>query len=906
MLRGRETEQGAIAALLDEAWTSRGGAFVLRGPAGIGKSALLADAVARAEGMLVLRTQGIQSESDLAFSALHQLLLPIVRLVDRLNPNQAMALRVGLGERPASGRNDRFLVYSATLALVAEAAETRPVLCVVDDAQWLDEESANAMLFTARRVGVERVAMIFAARDQEETKFDAPGLPTVALSGLPTDAAQALLEESAGAAVDPGVTTALLEATGGNPLALVELPGALTPEELSGEEPLPASLPVPDAVARAFLGRVRRLAPEVQTFLLVAGAEGSGDLAAIQHAALAQGCDDDALASAEASALVQTRRDRLEFRHPLVRSAVYDAAPTAQRRAVHAALADALAHQGQPDRRAWHRAAAATGPDPAIADELEKVGERAAARGAPAAASAAFERAAALSSTVEAGASRRWRAAEQARLAGHHRRALNLLRAARSLTEDPLLIADLDLIRGAVELVSGSTASAEQVLLGAARDVQALDTGRALQLLVVGAQAAALADHAEAGVEIGRIAAALPRGQTPLEVFFADLLVGCGHYLSGDLAAALEPLRSAVRAAPEFEQSMLLTWGSRAAYYIGDDEAAFQLDSRAVSLARAAGALGDMLPPLQRLALSEILLGHWSSAAAHGAEATRFATETGQPNMASLPTAWLALLAAYRGDTAGLDAHLASADELLVEHPMAVAAEAMLWARAVREGRAGEAGAAVEHLRRVTSTGIALLASLDRVEVAVQAGQDDQAEEWLGPLARFAETTAADWAAARVSHCRALLGPAADAVGHFEQSLAHHRRSLRPFEWARTELAYGELLRRNGRRVDARAHLRTALTTFDDLGAQPWAERARQELRASGEKIRRAPPTAAAQLTAQELQVTKLVAAGLSNREVAAQLFVSPRTVDFHLRNVFTKLGVTSRSQLAQRDLQLS
>ncbi len=242
-----------------------------------------------------------------------------------------------------------------------------------------------------------------------------------------------------------------------------------------------------------------------------------------------------------------------------------------------------------------------------------------------------------------------------------------------------------------------------------------------------------------------------------------------------------------------------------------------------------------MLPPLQRLALSEILLGHWSSAAAHGAEAARFAKETGQPNMASLPTAWLALLAAYRGDTADLDTQLANADELLAEHPMAVAADAVLWARAVSEGRAGEAGVAVEHFRRVTSSGISLLASLDRVEVAVQAGQDDQAEEWLSLLVRFAETTAADWAVARVSHCRALLAAAEDAVGHFELSIARHRRSHRPFEWARTELALGELLRRSGHRVDARAHLRTALTTFDELGAQPWAERARQELRASGE-----------------------------------------------------------------------
>ena len=906
MLRGRETEQSAIAALLDEAWTSRGGALVLRGPAGIGKSALLADAVARAEGMLILRTQGIQSESDLAFSALHQLLRPVAHLTERLNPNQATALRVGFGERPASGRNDRFLVYSATLGLVAEAAETQPVLCVVDDAHWLDEESAKALLFTARRLGVERVAMLFAARDQEETEFETSGVPALPVSGLSPSAAQALLEESAAGPVDARVTEALLEATEGNPLALVELPAALTEAELSGEEPLPSSLPVTEGVARAFLGRVRRLSAPAQTFLLVAAAEGSGELSAIQHAAVALGCDADALGSAEASGLVQIRRGRLDFRHPLVRSSVYDAASTLERRAAHAALADALSDHGQLDRRAWHRAAAAAGPDPATADELEQVAERAAARGAPAAASAAFERAAELTTPLELGARRRWRAAEQARLAGHPRRALSLLDAARSVTEEPLLLADVSLIRGAVELVSGSTGSAEQVLLKAARDVQSADPGRALQLLVVAAQAAALADHSDAGVEIGRIAAALPRGSAPMEGFLSDLLVGCGHYLSGDLAASLEPLRHAVEAASDFEESMLLTWGSRAAYYVGDDEAAFRLDSRAVSLARAAGALGDMLPPLQRLALSEILLGHWSSAVAHGIEAARFATETGQPNMATLPTGWLALLAAYRGDTQDLDGHLAAAEELLPRHPMVVAQDALLWARAVSEATAGEQGVAVEHLRRVVSPGVSLLSSLDRVEIAVQAGLDDQAEEWLAPLVRFAETTGAPWAAARVAHCQALLGATDDAVLQYERSLEDHRRSHRPFERARTELGYGELLRRSGRRVDARSHLRTALTTFDDLDAQPWAERARQELRASGEKIRRAPPTAAAQLTAQELQVTKLVAAGLSNREVAAQLFVSPRTVDFHLRNVFTKLGVTSRSQLAQRDLQLS
>ena len=333
MLRGRETEQSAITALLDEAWASRGGGLVLRGPAGIGKSALLADAAARAEGMVLLRAQGVESESDLAFSALHQLLGPVMHLGGRLNPNQATALRVGFGEHPAGERNHRFLVYSATLGLIAEAAGTQPVLCVVDDAHWLDEESADALLFTARRVGVERVAMLFTARDEEEAHFEVTGVPTLPVPGLSSGAAHALLEEWAGHPVDPRVTETLLEATAGNPLALVELPATLTAAELSGEKPLPRSLPVTDRVRRAFLDRVRRLPATAQTFLLIAAAEGAGDLSVIQQAAGALGCEPEAIDSAEAAGLVLTPRGRLQFRHPLVKSSVYDASTTTERRA---------------------------------------------------------------------------------------------------------------------------------------------------------------------------------------------------------------------------------------------------------------------------------------------------------------------------------------------------------------------------------------------------------------------------------------------------------------------------------------------------------------------------------------------------------------------------------------------
>jgi len=906
VLRGRETEQSQISALLDEAWASRGGALVLRGPAGVGKSALLADATVRAEGMLVLRTQGIESETDLALAALNQLLLPVSGLADRLTPPQAAAMRVGFGEQPTDGGNDRFLVYSATLSLIAEAAEGQPVLCVVDDAQWLDEGSAHALLFSARRLAVERVAMLFAAREDDMPGFEAPGVPALSVPGLGSVAAHALLEESAGGPVDPGVADQLLAATGGNPLALVELPTALTAGELSGQEPLPSSLPVTEGVERAFLARVRRLPERAQTLLLVAAAEGAGDLATVQMASASLGCEPAALEAAEQSGLVHTSAGRLEFRHPLVRSSVYGAATTSARREAHGALAQCLTSRGDADRSAWHRAAGTVGPDETIATQLGQAAGRAAGRGAPAAASAAYERAAQLTAEPERRARRMWFSAEQARLAGHHLRATNLLESARSTTADPLLLADVDLLIGAVELVAGSAESAEHVLMRAARGMQARDPGRSLHLLVIAAQAAALADHTATEIEIGQLAASMPRGAGDPEQFFLDLLVGCGQYLSGETTSSTRLLRDVVRKAQDFDESMLITWAGRAAFYLGDDEVAHQLDSRAVARARAVGAIGDLLPPLQRLALSEILRGQWSTATANAIEALRFARETGQHGLASLPSCWLALLAAYRGDTSELLAHLDAAGAVLPQHPMVIASEALLWARAVSEAAAGDMLAAMEHLRRVTSQTVSRMCSLDRIEIAAQTGQANEAQAWLADLTGIASYTGAPWALARAAHCRALLAGPDEADAHYAESLRQHDAGRRPFERARTELAYGEFLRRGGRRVDARAHLRRALTTFDDLSARPWSDRARQELRASGESLRRQDPSALPKLTAQELQVAGLVTQGLSNREAAAQLFISPRTVDFHLRNVFTKLGVSSRGQLAQQELELA
>lgn len=902
VLHGRDAERSAVAALIAEARAGVGGVLVVRGPAGAGKTALLDGAIRESPGMRLLRVQGVVSESTLAFAGLHALLLPVLPLGGRLPQPQAAALRQAFGDETGTGV-DRFLVYAATLSLLAEAAEAKPVLCVIDDAHWLDEASAQALLFAARRLHHEQIALLFAARD-DGSGFDASGLPELALHGLPPSAARDLLTERAGLEVSADVAVRLHESTGGNALALTELPAALTPAQLAGRDPLPSTLPLTEGVERGFLDRVRRLPKPAQTWLLVAAAEGSGNVTTIHAAAAVLGVDSSALDHAERSGLVQVTASGLEFRHPLVRSAVYGAETASARRRAHGALAAVLTAGGDVDRCTWHRAAAALGPDEQIVTELETLARRATLRGGPAAAAAAFQRAAELSSDAESRVRRLVAAAAQARLAGHHAHASNLLEMAQPLTSDRLLLADIDLLRGAIELVAGSTAAAGQILVRAARAVADTDPARGLQLLVIAAQAASLAADTQTGAQISSIVARLSFGDGLQERFFGSLLVGSGHYLQGDLRAAVEPLRDAIRCAEAFDDSMLLTWAARAAYYLGDDTAAHGLDSRAVSAARAVGAVGDMLPPLQRLALTDIFLGNWPIAEANASEALRFAEETGQANMASLPGCWLSLLAAYKGDENDLVTRVEETQRALANHPMAIAQEALTWARAVGDACRGDSARALRRIAAVSSPGVALMAALDRIEIAVQAGHREKALEWLVELETFATVTGAAWAAARAAHCRALLSPPDAADEIFRAALDHHARSQRPFERARTELSYGEYLRRARRRVDARLHLRAALDTFEDLRAAPWRKRALQELRASGERARQRDQHALPQLTAQELQVARFVAQGLSNRDVAAQLFVSPRTIDFHLRNVFTKVGVSSRTQLAHASLE--
>jgi DNA-binding CsgD family transcriptional regulator len=903
MLYGRDAERSAIAALLNAARDSRSGVLVLRGQAGAGKSALLRDAVTQAADMQVLEARGVESEAELAFAGLHQLLRPVLGQVDRLPPPQATALRAAFGLQQGKGK-DRFLVSLAVLGVLAEVAEQRPVLCVVDDAHWLDEASASALGFVARRLEAEGVVLLFAARDEAPRRFDAAGLPELEVAGLDRVAVAALLADRAAVTVDPQVRERLVEQTGGNPLALTELPSLLTAGQLSGKEPLPPQLPLTDAVQRAFLARVRRLPADAQTVLLVAAAEDTGRPATVLAAAATMGAGAVALDAAEEAKLVQVHGGSLEFHHPLVRSAVYQAATTNQRRLAHRALAAALHREGDADRWAWHLAAAAVEPDEGVVGELDAVAERARGRGGFEAACAALERAAELCADPVARGRRLVAAAESAWLAGQLDRTAGLLQAAWPLASEPLVRAEVGRLRGWYELSVGSAAAAQPILVQAARDVAPADPRRARRILAAAAEAAWLERDRAAGAELGRVAASLGHPGDLHDRYFADLVVGFLHALDRDLAAAVPLLTRAIGLARHLEDPDLLAIAAHHAFYVGDDSAAYQLNVRVAATARADGKATELLFALSRLAQAELLVGRWTAAAASAGEAARLASGTGQRALSALPLAWLTLLAALQGNQDGFWSRVAETEQVTAAHALGVfqgaVHDVLHWARAVQKQATARPASAATLLEELSHPVVLTMAALDGVEATVHAGRRNRALEWLRLLQAVATHTGAPWAQARAAHGHGLLSEGHVAQARFEEALDHHRRARRPFEQARTELAYGELLRRARRRVDARAHLEAALDAFEGLSAAPWAERTRLELRASGQAVRRRDPSTLRQLTPQELQVARFVARGLPTREVAAQLFLSPRTVDFHLRNVFAKLGISSRTQLAQ------
>jgi DNA-binding CsgD family transcriptional regulator len=898
-LVGRDRERAEIWALLEAARSSRSSSLVLRGEAGIGKSALLDDARDRAVDMHVLTARGVESESELAFAALHQLLRPALTHLDRIPAPQAAAVgsALGLGGQSAE---ERFLVFAGCLSLLSELAERRPVLCLVDDAHWLDAASSDALQFVARRLDAEGIVMLFAAREGDVRRFDAPDLRTLRISGLDSEAAGRLL--APGVSLSPAVRDRLLAQTQGNALALVELPAALTTAQLTGREPLPEALPMTRQLEKAFNERVRHLPGEVRSFLLVAAADDSEDVRLAARAAERLGASRTGLDLAETAGLVKVHGTRLEFRHPLVRSAVYGAATSTERRAAHRALAETLAEGADAaDRRAWHLAAAAIEPDAEVVRALDETASRAEARAGHGAAAKALQRAAELSREPSEAAQRLVRAARDLSIAGVDDQAVAVANRAAPLVADPALHAELAHVRGVAAVRSGRPAEVVQVLVDAARDVAELDPERAVHLLMDASIAAWQGADAPTYLEIARLSATV----VPPSSALARSLSGFAAMIDGDTATGIPCLVELAEWGREADEPGDVVWASFGALWLGDEAGFGSLIDRAAGLARARGELGVLSETLGMYAGHLVLAQRFDEGRVAAAEAAELARDLNARNLELLPLAALAVIAAIQGRDADAERDAHAVREQATASGLRMRASTATYALALVDLGRGRWAEALERFDSLLEGGAGSLDPIvgptlpDKVEAAVRASKVDEARSALGFYEQWAAYTGSASAQPRLEACRALLAEVDDASDHYESAIDLGREA-RPFDLARIRLLYGEHLRRERRRTDARAQLRAALESFEGLRAEPWADRARAELRATGETARRRDAGAVDQLTAQELQISRFVAEGMSNKEIAAHLFLSPRTIDSHLRNVFSKLGITSRTQLAR------
>ncbi|MDA0172370.1 AAA family ATPase [Solirubrobacter taibaiensis] len=866
MVIGRGAELAQIDRLLASARLGTSEALVITGEAGIGKTALLEYAVAQASGMTVLRAAGVESESEIPFAGLLTLLRPVLGRIDELPVPQADALRAALGLATGAG-GDRFLIGAATLTLLTACAEHSPVLVVIDDAQWIDESSLAAILFAARRLLADALAIVLASRGGP---LD---LPELALPGLDRATAALLLERHAGRPLPPGAADRAFDATLGNPLALVELAAT------AGELPLEPAVPGRTSLEAAFAARVSALPHPTRSVLAIAAADEEGGLGVIAAAA----GDLTPLAAAEAAGLVTLALDQLTFCHPLARAAAYRCVAPDERRAAHAALAHV---EPDADRRAWHRAAATLGPDAEVAHELERAGLRARERGAYTAAASSLERAARLTADPPARARRLFQAAEAAWLAGHAERADERLAEARALCEDPVLRVEIDQLRGHAALRGGNVRAAHDILVEAARHAA---PEQAVEMLAEATDASGFAADPARMLDAARRAqATLTPASPPRARVRATLALGMALIYSGEDGAP--PLREAT-AILDAEPALatdptLLASAAIGALWLREAERGRVLIQRAIDTARHQGAVGALPFPLWLAGRDAATSDRPHVAVALYEEAIRLARETGQATSLCAGLAGLACVQARQGRET---AHAAEALQLAQQLGLAFFELWALDALAELELGRGNLEQATQHLRAKQH----LLAERGIADPDVSPVPDLASIDPDTPLEAFAEAAIAKgqpWSLARLAR----------AQGEYERALDLHARTPDRFETARTLLAQGEALRRARQRTQAREPLRTAIATFDALGAAPWAERARRELQASGETARRRDPLTLDALTPRELQVALVVAEGHTIRETAGKLFLSPKTVDHHLQSVYRKLAIDSRTALAQ------
>ncbi len=916
-LVGRAAERETIDTLLAAAEDAHSGALVLAGPPGIGKSALVQYAIDSACGFRVLRVSGVESEMAFGYAGVHQLVLPILESVHQLPEPQRDALDAVIGTVQHDAL-DPFLAGLAVLSLVAEAARDQSVLIVVDDAQWLDEESATALSFVGRRLRAERVAMLVAVREMPEPGVRFEGLRRLDLAGLPVPEAVDLLCSAAAVPVDDIVARRIVDATQGNPLALVELPAVLTVEQLRGAAPLPDPLPIGERLSALFAARVRALDADAPTLLLLAAAERLGDPRLLRRAADAIGEVSwaEAIAKAEASGLV-TFTPTVEFRHPLVRSAIYYAASAADRRRAHAALAGALDAEGDADRRAWHLGAAANGPDEAVARALEASADRARQRGGSSAAALYLWRAAELTPDPERAAERLLEAARAELVGARGPRARDMLERSRASGLAERHRADAAWTEALVHIVDGTVREPAALMAEALPLVGAHQRALAVGASVAGETAALAGGHLvensiRTAVAAGTLAV-IDRCHIPDPI--AQVAAGIATALRGERVAAVAMLRAATTAAVR-DQARLQELAGRSVHVVYFDTvlaAAEVLDERAweelsrawVQLARRIGALAALPHGLSFGSWLEVLQGRLGSAASHVAEIEDIVSVTGSRGLLGSPAPAELLRAAWQGNE---DATRAGARRMMRdahERGQGMGVDHAYAALAVLELGAGQYDAALRAARHVydhDSLVLGTLALPDLVEAAARCGETDTAERALERLSERASASRTPWAKGLLARAKALVATGDEADQQFRASLEALSGSTIATDTARTQLLFGEWLRRARRRKEAREPLHEALEFFERIGAVGFATRTRAELAATGEHVRSrsAPATG---LTPQEAQIARLAVSGERNHEIAAQLYITTSTVEYHLRKVFVKLGVSSRTQLAHVEL---
>lgn len=883
MLYGRESERTRIDRLLADARAGRSGALVLRGEPGVGKTALLD--YAAAQGLVTVRSAGVESEAELPFAGLHLLARPAAPLIARLPERQRAALlgAFGVGD---SGPGDQLLIGLAVLSLLAEEAAKHPVLCLIDDAHWLDRASAEALLFAARRLDAEGVVIVFAARTGP-AEFPAPGVPELVVEPLRHDAAAALLDDLA-PELTPDLRMRTLAESAGNPLALRELPAVLT-TGAAADGPNP--LPLTQRLHVAFHGQVSRLPAATRTVLLVTAAAGTTETGPVLAAAAALGATPADLRPAEELGLIAGDGHDLRLRHPLLRSAIYRGAPLSSRLAAHRALADTMTEPERADLRAWHLAGAATGPDERVATALEGTAERARLRSGHHGAVAAYERAAALSTDQDARVRRLALAAETAAEAGLFESAVGAAARAATQTDDPLLSARLELVQGGAEFGTGQHLPAYRRLLDAADTVATREPSLAARLLTHAVHAAWYLGETELAQVTSRLDALRLDDAEPATAVSRQLI----DALHGRMAGALRAAADAV----DTPRDLVLLCG--AGLVPGQDEQVRDLAADLVGRCRDEGRIGPLPPLLFFLAEAETFLGRPREGLVVATEGARIAADVGQRHWVSQLTAFLAYLAALDGRA---EECRTAVERALSEEFGGPAAAGATWCQAALGILALGSGRVDEAVRRFTTLTVeparhqvvGLRSLPDLIEAAVRLGDRDLAADALARLSTWALACGQPWVRALEQRSRALLTEGPEAGILFTAALDSRPR---PFEEGRTRLLYGEWLRRTRRKTEARTQLRSARELFAGLGARPWSERVEVELRALGDGVAARPGSGPlATLTPQELQIVRLAARGMSNRDIAAQLFLSPRTVGHHLYKAYPKLGVVSRAEL--------